>query len=1614
MLAALLEQREVSVAGLQETRCPSGQLHTGAYLRFCSGAHQGHFGCELWFRRGVDVVLGPGCKGQVRFNEGCFAVLHSAPRCLIVQFCSGGVRINFASIHSPHRATESDQLADWWHEHADILRKCALSNTLVICGDCNACIGSVTSAAVGSHDPEAQDAAGECWHRVLDLCDLWCPCTFSECHSGQSWTFVQKRNHHPTRADYVAIPRDWRGGLVHSRVVPEIHSAQLTFDHCAVMVDLEVFVTTRGPPSATRSKRIDASALALPCNRDRIEQILSQAPVVDWHVSSHAHAARLTSYLQDTLGQEFGCRQSLPRQPYITEGTWALHTQIAALRHASARLQNAVRLQRIWVAFNFWRTGQGSCPSEAERSPWMSDASRSGACMAYALSVVAGQLRRAVKDDRHHYLCSLTDKVQAGSLDRVFPALRDLLCHRKKKKWTPQVLPALAKADGTMCKTPEALVDRWREHFSQLEAGKAMEPEELLDCAFVPPSQSWPLPSSVDQLPTLDHVRGVLLQAKRSRAAGPDGIPPELGLLFADHMSRLLHPLVLKLALRGSEAIGFKAGLLARLYKNKGAHSDCKAHRGILLAPVLSKAVHQCLRPALSMHHEAVAPDMHLSSRKGQSAIFGSHAVRTFLRLGRHQRQATAAVFTDIESAYYASTRELAIRRVDQDVPDDVLEGLRLTAGDAAELRQRLAEPPSLPAEGADAWTCAVTAEVHHGTWMVVTGDSVPVWTRRGSRPGSAYADLVFAATVRRVLQSRDDARASHPHCPPIPSIPWDGRRSIEPLTDTISHELLRDVIWADDISKCIRVDACWKLGPAVTAEARLLSTAFNAHGYRLAYGATKTAALLCPAGPGSRSARRELFGAKASLPILHENSPASSLPLVDHYRHLGVIQAVGGSITLELRQRIGSAWSVFRECRGRVFKSGRLSIRRKGAILQSLVFPRLLYGAGAWPPLSRGDAHKFQATVLSMYRQLLGIRYDENQHLSLSVICALARQLPPGVLLHTERLRYLKGLMHHGSPILWSLLRQDESYMVALRDSASWLYAWTHAFAGLPHPCENWEPWGLCILQRPRRFRLLLDSARGLEGVRSACVGALCELHSSLQKTFGSRALSQDAPPPVACAHICLVCRIGFDSKVAWAGHAARKHGYRAISRLLATGRDCKACGKTFRTSNRLERHVRASRSCRLNWGGFVPCESPPADIHSQAMPEAVQGWFDPGLVRGITEDFAPALLRSLRELGDTTDECAWATVCEFVEPIQVIRETVRLWAEELLAQGHSDEPARNVLLLLDPEVICESFRTSRVPKAVPLQFEAMQAWVEQACDVVGQACLAVVMGPVRLNGCPLHTVKPDILRVKVYEPLLLLGKDRCSKVDIRLRVKGGGFTGQIYALRQAVAKGIVAYYQKYIDEASKKEIKDILMAYDRSLIVADPRRCEPKKSAQFAMAAVIHELVMSCDLQGIKAAIKDMQQDGIDVQEEVNSHEFGRRGARSPVHAAAVRGRAEILQYLLKVKADPNNADDAGTTSMHFAADLGHSRVAYHLLQAGGDPSRRNGFGSRPTDKLVNNSWDTPEVLQGKDQIRRLIAGEHLPYEALRPEPDAPAEDKTVVSPVTSPSRRHRGGGA
>jgi small subunit ribosomal protein S9 len=93
---------------------------------------------------------------------------------------------------------------------------------------------------------------------------------------------------------------------------------------------------------------------------------------------------------------------------------------------------------------------------------------------------------------------------------------------------------------------------------------------------------------------------------------------------------------------------------------------------------------------------------------------------------------------------------------------------------------------------------------------------------------------------------------------------------------------------------------------------------------------------------------------------------------------------------------------------------------------------------------------------------------------------------------------------------------------------------------------------------------------------------------------------------------------------------------------------------------------------------------------------------------------------------------------------------------------------------------------------------------------------------GRVRINTVPLEILEPELARLKMMEPLELAG-DQVVKVDIDVKVNGGGVMGQAAATRTAIARGLVDYFE---DE----DLKTKFRAFDRSLLVNDPRRSEPK----------------------------------------------------------------------------------------------------------------------------------------------------------------------------------------
>lgn len=56
---------------------------------------------------------------------------------------------------------------------------------------------------------------------------------------------------------------------------------------------------------------------------------------------------------------------------------------------------------------------------------------------------------------------------------------------------------------------------------------------------------------------------------------------------------------------------------------------------------------------------------------------------------------------------------------------------------------------------------------------------------------------------------------------------------------------------------------------------------------------------------------------------------------------------------------------------------------------------------------------------------------------------------------------------------------------------------------------------------------------------------------------------------------------------------------------------------------------------------------------------------------------------------------------------------------------------------------------------------------------------------GFIKVNGKSLSLIEPETMKLKVYEPILLVGGNKFKDINIRVRVSGGGQTNQIFAIR-------------------------------------------------------------------------------------------------------------------------------------------------------------------------------------------------------------------------------------
>ncbi len=108
-----------------------------------------------------------------------------------------------------------------------------------------------------------------------------------------------------------------------------------------------------------------------------------------------------------------------------------------------------------------------------------------------------------------------------------------------------------------------------------------------------------------------------------------------------------------------------------------------------------------------------------------------------------------------------------------------------------------------------------------------------------------------------------------------------------------------------------------------------------------------------------------------------------------------------------------------------------------------------------------------------------------------------------------------------------------------------------------------------------------------------------------------------------------------------------------------------------------------------------------------------------------------------------------------------------------------------------------------------------------------VARAYVREGSGTIRINKMLLDIYKPEMLKLKIMEPIIIAGEDKIKKVDMDIVVKGGGINAQAEAIRMAIARALVRL-------TKSESLKKKFLEYDRGMLVYDPRRTEPHKPSR------------------------------------------------------------------------------------------------------------------------------------------------------------------------------------
>jgi len=205
------------------------------------------------------------------------------------------------------------------------------------------------------------------------------------------------------------------------------------------------------------------------------------------------------------------------------------------------------------------------------------------------------------------------------------------------------------KVDGSPCTSLEETLHRWREHFTAALNHPPGTQSDDLDAEADSTTRDADIP--VDA-PSLDEIISAIRKLRNGRAAGPDGIPPELLKCAIGPISTALHAFFTNVWRTGHIPADWKDGILTALYKGKGPKTECGSYRPITLLSVPGKVFAHVLLARIQPLLDITRRPEQSEFVAGRSTIDAILALRLLSEIHREFDRPLNVVYLDIKAAF--------------------------------------------------------------------------------------------------------------------------------------------------------------------------------------------------------------------------------------------------------------------------------------------------------------------------------------------------------------------------------------------------------------------------------------------------------------------------------------------------------------------------------------------------------------------------------------------------------------------------------------------------------------------------------------------------------------------------------------------------------------------------------------------------------------------------------------------------------------------------------------------------------------------------------------------------------------------------------------------------